>query len=159
MTTTLLDLKGIGEKGLLKLKRIGINSVEDLLFHLPIRYQDKTRLTKISDAEIGKKYFFEGIIEKANVIFYQKRMYVVKIRDESSSLQLRFFYFNAYRVFDEVLNNVNQIVQRQLSPLPVTMSQIAARADTVSTCSSNSQCSVNGSKRKCWFGNNCSAPS
>ena len=94
MTTTLLDLKGIGEKGLLKLKRIGINSVEDLLFHLPIRYQDKTRLTKISDAEIGKKYFFEGIIEKANVIFYQKRMYVVKIRDGSSSLQLRFFYFN-----------------------------------------------------------------
>ena len=55
-------------------------------------------------------------------------------------------------MFDEVLNNVNQIVQRQLSPLPVTRSQIAARADTVSTCSSNSQCSVNGSKRKCWFG-------
>ena len=55
-------------------------------------------------------------------------------------------------MFDEVLDNVNQIVQRQLSPLPVTRSQIAPRADTVSTCSSNSQCSVNGSKRKCWFG-------
>jgi len=94
MTTTLLDLKGIGEKGLLKLNKIGINSVEDLLFHLPIRYQDKTRLTKISNAEPGKKYFFEGTIDKANVIFYQKRMFIVKIHDKTSSLQLRFFYFN-----------------------------------------------------------------
>ena len=94
MTTTLLDLKGIGEKGLLKLQKIGINSVEDLLFHLPIRYQDKTRLTEISNTESGKKYFFEGTIDKANIIFYRKRMFVVKIHDKTSSLQLRFFYFN-----------------------------------------------------------------
>ena len=36
---SLLDLKGIGQKGLIKLNKIGINSIEDLLFHLPIRYK------------------------------------------------------------------------------------------------------------------------
>ena len=57
-------------------------------------------------------------------------------------------------MFDEVSANVNEIVQRQLSPLPEpeAKSQIATRADTVTDCSSTSQCLINGSKRKCWFG-------
>ena len=91
---SLLDLKGIGQKGLIKLNKIGINSIEDLLFHLPIRYNDKTKLFKISDLEPGKKLLFEGRIEKANVIFFKKRMFVVRISDETGSVQLRFFYFN-----------------------------------------------------------------
>jgi len=91
---SLIDLKGIGQKGLIKLNKIGINSIEDLLFHLPIRYNDKTKLSKIADLEPGKKLLFEGRIEKANVIFFKKRMFVVRISDETGSVQLRFFYFN-----------------------------------------------------------------
>ena len=98
MTTSLLDLKGIGEKGLIKLNKIGIKSIEDLLFHLPIRYQDKTKLTNISDLEIGKKYLVQGVVEKANVIFYKKRMFVVRLSDKTGSIQLRFFYFNKSQV-------------------------------------------------------------
>tara|TARA_B100001996_G_scaffold17281_2_gene14246 strand:+ start:1328 stop:3391 length:2064 start_codon:yes stop_codon:yes gene_type:complete len=94
MTTSLLDLKGIGEKGLIKLNKIGIDSIEGLLFHLPIRYQDKTKLTNISDLEIGGRYLVQGVVEKANVIFYKKRIFVVRISDETGSIQLRFFYFN-----------------------------------------------------------------
>ena len=91
---SLIDLKGVGQKGLIKLNKIGINSIEDLLFHLPIRYNDKTKLSKIADLEAGKKLLFEGRIEKANVIFFKKRMFVVRISDETGSVQLRFFYFN-----------------------------------------------------------------
>ena len=91
---SLIDLKGVGQKGLIKLNKIGINSIEDLLFHLPIRYNDKTKLSKIVDLEPGKKLLFEGRIEKANVIFFKKRMFVVRISDETGSVQLRFFYFN-----------------------------------------------------------------
>ena len=91
---SLTDLKGVGQKGLIKLNKIGINSIEDLLFHLPIRYNDKTKLSKIADLEAGKKLLFEGRIEKANVIFFKKRMFVVRISDETGSVQLRFFYFN-----------------------------------------------------------------
>jgi len=94
MNEDLLDLKGIGEKGLIKLNKIGIRSIEDLLFHLPIRYQDKTKLTKISDLEPGKKYFIEGKVEKSNIIFFKKRMFLVRLSDSSGFIQLRFFYFN-----------------------------------------------------------------
>ena len=94
MSTDLLDLKGVGEKGLIKLNKIGIKTVEDLLFHLPIRYQDKTKLTKISDLEPGNKYFIEGVVEKSNIIFYKKRMFLVRLSDSSGFIQLRFFYFN-----------------------------------------------------------------
>jgi ATP-dependent DNA helicase RecG len=94
MSTDLLDLKGVGEKGLIKLNKIGIRTVEDLLFHLPIRYQDKTKLTKISDLEPGNKYFIEGVVEKSNIIFYKKRMFLVRLSDSSGFIQLRFFYFN-----------------------------------------------------------------
>lgn len=94
MSTDLLDLKGVGEKGLIKLNKIGIRTVEDLLFHLPIRYQDKTKLTKISNLEPGNKYFIEGVVEKSNIIFYKKRMFLVRLSDSSGFIQLRFFYFN-----------------------------------------------------------------
>ena len=94
MSTDLLDLKGIGKKGLEKLNKIGIETTEDLLFHLPIRYQDKTKLTKISELEPGKKYYIEGIVERSNVVFYKTRMFLVKISDPTGFIQLRFFYFN-----------------------------------------------------------------
>ena len=98
MSTDLLDLKGVGEKGLIKLNKIGIRTVEDLLFHLPIRYQDKTKLTKISDLEPGNKYFIEGVVEKSNIIFYKKRMFLVRLSDSSGFIQLRFFYFNKSQI-------------------------------------------------------------
>ena len=94
MSTDLLDLKGIGKKGLEKLNKIGIETTEDLLFHLPIRYQDKTKFTKISELEPGKKYYIEGIVERSNVVFYKTRMFLVKISDPTGFIQLRFFYFN-----------------------------------------------------------------
>ena len=94
MSTDLLDLKGIGKKGLEKLNKIGIKTTEDLLFHLPIRYQDKTKFTKISELEPGKKYYIEGVVERSNVVFYKTRMFLVKISDPTGFIQLRFFYFN-----------------------------------------------------------------
>ena len=94
MSTDLLDLKGIGKKGLEKLNKIGIETTGDLLFHLPIRYQDKTKFTKISELEPEKKYYIEGIVERSNVVFYKTRMFLVKISDPTGFIQLRFFYFN-----------------------------------------------------------------
>ena len=55
MNTQLLDgvpltsLSGVGAAIAEKLSRIGINNVQDLLFHLPMRYEDRTRITPISD--------------------------------------------------------------------------------------------------------------
>ena len=98
MTHSLLELKGVGEKSLLKLKKIGIKTVEDLLFHLPIRYQDKTKITNIHNTEDGKKYLLQGVVEKANIAFYKRRMLVVRVSDKTGFVRLRFFYFNKSQI-------------------------------------------------------------
>jgi len=41
---SLLDLKGVGPSLLEKLSRLGLSTAQDLLFHLPLRYQDRTRI-------------------------------------------------------------------------------------------------------------------
>ena len=98
MSYSLLELKGVGEKSLLKLRKIGIKTVEDLLFHLPIRYQDKTKITNISNTEEGKKYLLQGVVEKANIAFYKRRMLVVRVSDKTGFVRLRFFYFNKSQI-------------------------------------------------------------
>ncbi len=106
MSYSLLDLKGVGEKVLIKLNKIGIHTIEDLLFHLPIRYQDKTRLTNISDTQEGNKYLIEGIITKTNIVFYKKRIFIVTISDETGTMRLRFFYFNKSQTNNFIIGKI-----------------------------------------------------
>ena len=94
MSLKLSDLKGVGEKITEKLLRIGIKEVEDLLFHLPIKYHDKTKITKVSDLEEKKLLQICVKIEKVNVVFYRRRMLIIKASDETGSIQIRFFHFN-----------------------------------------------------------------
>tara|TARA_Y100000590_G_scaffold460157_1_gene618853 strand:+ start:6906 stop:8969 length:2064 start_codon:yes stop_codon:yes gene_type:complete len=94
MSLNLSDLKGVGEKITEKLLRIGVKEVEDLLFHLPIKYHDKTKITKISELEEKKLLQICVKIEKVNVVFYRRRMLIIKAADETGSIQIRFFHFN-----------------------------------------------------------------
>ena len=61
----LTELKGIGKKTAEKLTLLGINQVNDLLFHLPLRYQDKTKITNIIDMKFGETALIEGKIVRA----------------------------------------------------------------------------------------------
>ncbi|MBU2712096.1 ATP-dependent DNA helicase RecG [Zooshikella harenae] len=89
-------LTGIGGSTAAKLQRLGINSVQDLLFHLPFRYQDRTQITPIRQLHPGAEVVVQGTIHNANLTPGKRRSLIVQIKDESgSSLQLRFFHFAA----------------------------------------------------------------
>ena len=77
-----------------KLEKIGIFTAEDLLFHLPLRYQDRTRLTPIANLRVGVDAVIVGQIDEANVHFKRRRSLHVKVSDQSGSTLLRFFYFS-----------------------------------------------------------------
>jgi len=78
-----------------KLADYGVRYVEDLLFHLPLRYQDRTRVTPIAAAREGSDLVIEGEVRAADIVFGRRRSLVVRLQDGSGTLTLRFFHFSA----------------------------------------------------------------
>ncbi|WP_148252262.1 ATP-dependent DNA helicase RecG [Aidingimonas lacisalsi] len=87
-------LKGVGEALAVKLARLRIHEVADLLFHLPLRYQDRTRVTPIGTLRAGAEAVVEGDVAAADVIKGRRRSLLVRLKDGSGILSLRFFHFS-----------------------------------------------------------------
>ncbi len=86
-------LKGVGAQTLGKLEKLGLRKREDLLFHLPLRYEDRTRLTPLGALRAGDHALVEGRIELADLSPAGRRSLTVRIADGSGWLSLRFFHF------------------------------------------------------------------
>ncbi|WP_404376315.1 ATP-dependent DNA helicase RecG [Vreelandella aquamarina] len=87
-------LKGVGEALAIKLARLGIERVSDLLFHLPLRYQDRTRLTPIGQLRAGHEAVVEGEVTASDIVKGRRRSLLIRLRDGSGILSLRFFHFS-----------------------------------------------------------------
>jgi ATP-dependent DNA helicase RecG len=87
-------LKGVGPALARRLARLGIESVADLLFWLPTRYEDRTRLVPIGSLRPGQRAAVEGGIELAEVVFRGRRSLLVRLSDGTGFLTLRFFHFS-----------------------------------------------------------------
>lgn len=88
-------LKGVGPRMAAKLSSLGIESVQDLLFHLPLRYQDRTRITPIGALQAGSDAVIEGTIRAADIVYGKRRSLVCRLQDGTGTLTLRFFHFSA----------------------------------------------------------------
>ncbi|MEC5320652.1 ATP-dependent DNA helicase RecG [Brenneria populi subsp. brevivirga] len=94
-TQPLSVLAGVGASQAARLARIGLETVQDLLFHLPLRYEDRTRLYPIGDLLPGMYATVEGEILRNDITFGRRRMLTCQISDGSGMLTMRFFNFNA----------------------------------------------------------------
>ena len=100
MNTQLLDgvpltsLSGVGAAIAEKLSRIGIQNVQDLLFHLPMRYEDRTQITPISDVRPESFATIEGYVQHTEVQFGRRPILSVTLSDGTSKIMLKFFNFN-----------------------------------------------------------------
>ncbi|HEV7165269.1 MAG TPA: ATP-dependent DNA helicase RecG [Gammaproteobacteria bacterium] len=88
-------LRGVGPQVAERLEKLGIRNVEDLLFHLPLRYEDRTRITPIGTLRPGHTASVEGVVELTEIAFRGRRMLLTRISDGTGALTLRFFHFNA----------------------------------------------------------------
>lgn len=101
MTGRLLDtvplntLSGVGASQAGKLAKLGLVTVQDLLLHLPLRYEDRTQLYAISDLLPNIYATVEGEVLHSDITFGRRRMLICQISDGSGILTLRFFNFNA----------------------------------------------------------------
>jgi len=89
------SLRGVGPALAEKLERLGIARVQDLLFLLPARYEDRTRVEPIGGLTPGRRAVVEGEIQLTEVAFRRRRQLLCRISDGSGFLTLRFFYFSA----------------------------------------------------------------
>ncbi|WP_193002980.1 ATP-dependent DNA helicase RecG [Aeromonas simiae] len=89
------SLKGVGGKMQEKLERLGLATVQDLLFHLPHRYEDRTKVWPIGDLLPGTTCAVEGEIQDNQLVMGRKRMLVCRVSDGSGTITLRFFNFTA----------------------------------------------------------------
>jgi ATP-dependent DNA helicase RecG (EC 3.6.1.-) len=89
------ELKGVGTALELKLERLGIRTVQDLILHLPNRYQDRTRVLPIGSLRPGDEGVVEGTIRAADIVQGRRRSLLCRLQDGTGTLTLRFFHFNA----------------------------------------------------------------
>ena len=89
----LQQFKGVGPKVFSKLESMGLETVEDLLFHFPLRYQDKTRLSCIGELKEGMDALVRGTIRASGVARGRRPTLIVKVDDGTGLVTLRFFHF------------------------------------------------------------------
>ena len=91
-------LRGVGAKMASRLAEIGIRSLEDLLFHFPLRYQDRTQVTPIAGLRDQVDAVIEGTVRGAAVTMGRRRTLLVKVEDSTGLLTVRFFHFRQAQV-------------------------------------------------------------
>ncbi|MEL6868481.1 MAG: ATP-dependent DNA helicase RecG [Pseudomonadota bacterium] len=91
-------LHGVGPAMAERLAKLGAQYVEDLLFQLPLRYEDRTRITPLGGAQTGQRCLIEAEVVLAEVVYRGRRTLLVRAADGSGQITLRFFHFtNAQR--------------------------------------------------------------
>ncbi len=87
-------LKGVGPRIASKLEKLGIQTIQDVLFHLPLRYEDRTRVVPLGTLRPGMQAVVEAEVDLAEISFGRRRMLLCRISDGTGSLLLRFFHFS-----------------------------------------------------------------
>jgi ATP-dependent DNA helicase RecG len=88
------SLRGVGPALAEKLEKLGVTQVQDLLFVLPSRYEDRTQISEIGAVRHGMRAVVEGEVQLTEVAYRRRRQLLCRITDGTGSLTLRFFYFS-----------------------------------------------------------------
>lgn len=88
------QLKGVGAKLADTLSKIGLQTIQDLLFHLPYRYVDKTRISPIQQIVLNQSAVVQGVIASSNIQFGKRRSLHVVVEDQTGRVHLRFYHFS-----------------------------------------------------------------
>ncbi len=111
--TALSEIKAFSKPLIANLNKLGINTVQALLLHLPLRYIDETHLTAVRDLRVGEAAQLEGEIVYAEVTYKPRKALIARLEDASGQLTLRFLHFypsqitalkvgNKLRVYGEI---------------------------------------------------------
>lgn len=86
-------LRGVGPKLQQRLEELGLFCVEDILYHFPLRYQDRTQVTNIGSLQDGVDAVVQGSIRLASIVPGRRPTLIAKVEDGTGVLTVRFFHF------------------------------------------------------------------
>src|SRR3546814_17307122 len=89
-TVPVTALKGVGAALAEKLARVGLETPQDVLFHLPLRYQDRTRVVPIGALRPGQDAVIEGVVSGADIVLGRRRSLLGRLQAGSGTLRPRF---------------------------------------------------------------------
>ncbi|PKF58005.1 ATP-dependent DNA helicase RecG [Alteromonadales bacterium alter-6D02] len=95
LASPLTDLKGVGAKMAEKLAKLELYTIEDLLFHLPNRYEDRTTLYTLNQIRPGDHVSFIATIEYSEILDGRRKRLICHVSDDFGRASLVFFHFNA----------------------------------------------------------------
>ena len=90
----LSKLKGVGPRTISLLEKVSIHCVQDLLFHLPLRYEDRTQIHAINTVKADDHVMMEGVIVSSQIVYGKRRSLLCRVADDTGQILLRFFYFS-----------------------------------------------------------------
>jgi ATP-dependent DNA helicase RecG len=105
-------VKGVGPKRALQLERLGLKTVEDLLYHLPFRYEDRREVTRIGQALPGTEQTFVGRLVKLEKKYLpSRRRYLLRgvLTDGSGAIELVWFRPTVY-ILKQLVPNASLLV-------------------------------------------------
>ncbi len=88
-------LTGIGVQTLNRLEKLGIRTIQDLIFHLPLRYEDRTKIYPIGSLMAGTTVLICGRVEYIDILPRGRKSLVCRISDDTGHITLKFFHFSA----------------------------------------------------------------
>jgi ATP-dependent DNA helicase RecG len=88
-------LTGIGLQTLNRLEKLGIRTIQDLIFHLPLRYEDRTKVYPIGTLLVGMTVLICGRVEYIDILPRGRKSLVCRISDDTGYITLKFFHFSA----------------------------------------------------------------
>ena len=98
LSDPIISLDGLGPKTAQRLNNIGIYNLEHLLFHLPHRYQNKTKFTQLNQAQVGDEILVELSIDRIEELATKNKQLLLHLEDDfGRSLLIRFFQFTHYQ--------------------------------------------------------------
>lgn len=111
--TSLTEIKAFSKPLVANLSKLGIQNIQGLLLHLPLRYIDETHITAVRDLRAGEASQVEGEIVHVEVTYKPRKALIARLEDASGQLTLRFLHFypsqiaalkvgNKLRVYGEI---------------------------------------------------------
>ncbi|MEY3289091.1 MAG: hypothetical protein RLZZ419_1333 [Pseudomonadota bacterium] len=95
LNQSVATLTGIGTQTVSRLEKLGIRVIQDLIFHLPLRYEDRTRVYSIGSLVAGMTALIYGRVEFIDISLRGRKSLICRIRDDTGFISLKFFHFSA----------------------------------------------------------------